>query len=339
ADLIRVTVTITVFHGLAILSTCFRLYHRFRNRRLWWDDFWALVSMLVTIVVLGAFVALPFRILFTKSKTMVTFGYWLTMLSYTTALWSARMSVAVTIVRLFNEGRARRCAKVMCIIFALAWTALVVQKFSNCGKFTVLSWRCPISHVTAYLELSSKFIVSYILYYIYAYYGIADIIADIWLLSAPMYMLWKIRLPSRRHQRLIRAVFACDVLVSVPSIVHIVYIVRKNQPAIGISAQFQVSTSLIVCNLLVVVTYVYRAFRRNEEESSDSSDKSTTSTHQEAALCHPHSIATTYHLRRLASHCRSLKSLPSLRIPILFRHSGQNYNLLPALVKREQSRS
>ncbi len=36
----------SVLHGIAICSTCLRLEHRRRTRRLWWDDYATIVPLL-----------------------------------------------------------------------------------------------------------------------------------------------------------------------------------------------------------------------------------------------------------------------------------------------------
>ncbi|ESK85068.1 hypothetical protein Moror_11040 [Moniliophthora roreri MCA 2997] len=38
--------------AIAILATSFRLYLRVKRRNVWWDDFWALSSMLAIVMML-----------------------------------------------------------------------------------------------------------------------------------------------------------------------------------------------------------------------------------------------------------------------------------------------
>jgi hypothetical protein len=46
---------ITVFAGLAVICTAFRLSYRWRIRRFWWDDGWAAFAMLIQLALLVAF--------------------------------------------------------------------------------------------------------------------------------------------------------------------------------------------------------------------------------------------------------------------------------------------
>ena len=52
ADLcvVRFTVYLTVIYIIAFGFTGFRLTHRYRTRRLWWDDFWAASALVFDIM-------------------------------------------------------------------------------------------------------------------------------------------------------------------------------------------------------------------------------------------------------------------------------------------------
>lgn len=50
---------IAIPHGLAVIATLFRLFDRHRMRRLWWDDFWAFVALLMDIPLMIAFFLRP----------------------------------------------------------------------------------------------------------------------------------------------------------------------------------------------------------------------------------------------------------------------------------------
>lgn len=40
----------TVCHSLAMSSTVYRVIHRFRMRRLWWDDYLAFVALFFDVI-------------------------------------------------------------------------------------------------------------------------------------------------------------------------------------------------------------------------------------------------------------------------------------------------
>jgi len=69
---------------------------------------------------------------------------------------AARMSVAVTIVRLLNPGHFRAVARMAALILGAFWLSLVVQKIFICGGDWHNVPACPIPRVTGYLELGSE---------------------------------------------------------------------------------------------------------------------------------------------------------------------------------------
>ncbi|KAF8995902.1 hypothetical protein BDQ17DRAFT_1250282, partial [Cyathus striatus] len=241
-SLVNITALICVFHAIAVVSTALRLSYRKYAHRLWWDDLWAFLGLVFII---------PFWILYmtadlipSTNQHLVIFWRLAHVIVFTVVLWCARLSVAVTIVRILPEGMFRRCAKMVSAIFALMCTALIVQKFSRCGVMSLAKLAyCKTPRWTATLELST------------------DVVADVWLIFSPAYMLYKTHLRSN-HRRLIIAIFACGFLTTIASIVHCIYIYLNKVQEIAISGHIQAATSVVVCNLLVLVTYLYRAYQR-----------------------------------------------------------------------------
>ena len=52
-------VGISTGHAIAVVSTCLRLVFKTIKRRLWWDDFWALISLILLIATWIASVDIP----------------------------------------------------------------------------------------------------------------------------------------------------------------------------------------------------------------------------------------------------------------------------------------
>lgn len=50
-------------HSIAFLTTFFRLVHRFKTRRLWWDDFWAFIALLSDLFVWIIFMVITINLL------------------------------------------------------------------------------------------------------------------------------------------------------------------------------------------------------------------------------------------------------------------------------------
>ncbi|KAF8981845.1 hypothetical protein BDQ17DRAFT_1438198 [Cyathus striatus] len=239
-------------HILAIVSTIFRLYHRFQTRKLWWDDFWAVISLVFDILLLSIYTSFPIT-RYVPDKT-VTIVHWATMISLNFSLWAARISVGVTIIRLSNPSRMRQLSKGLMVLFGMLPAVFLIQKLFLCGKPTIESWRCVWPFWTGITDI------------------IIGILADTWLTSMPAYMLWQMSLP-RKHFRLLQSIFACGVLVTVAAVAHGVFVIEKRYVWMTSSAHFEIAISLIVCNLLVVVTYIYRVFWSTGETRVESTEE------------------------------------------------------------------
>ncbi|TFK38023.1 hypothetical protein BDQ12DRAFT_631795 [Crucibulum laeve] len=246
---------IVTFHSLAIISTVFRLAYRYHTRRLWWDDWWAFIAVTSTIALMTVYLALPWTKIIFGPISVYKRTVWTTLVLVTTALWSARLSVSVTIVRLLSPASlVRRTAVGVSYCFVAFWVASITLKLFLCDEVTVSQWTCPRS--TAYLELTT------------------DISADLWLVLSPVYIMVHMKLP-RQHKRLIMAIFACGLLVTITSAIQGYFTLMDNQPWTETISHFEVSTSVFVCNLIVVATYIYRLFRNNDEGSIDTESATT----------------------------------------------------------------
>ncbi|THH14231.1 hypothetical protein EW146_g6073 [Bondarzewia mesenterica] len=220
---------VTAFQLLAIISTTFRLGYRVKTKRFWWDDGFALVALMLTIVNL---VALWIRSdVKHRSHSARTVAYWLLTLGFTCILWSCRMSMILTIIRITPRITIqRRFAVCSAYLFALIWIALLIQKTYICGHD--LSWyhlakpQCHLGTAVGITELTT------------------DIVSDIILIALPFHLLWDLS-TSRTRYRLLMAIFSASILTTVTAV------------------------SLIVCSLGVIVTYIYRALGLGQDSSDD----------------------------------------------------------------------
>ena len=125
---------------------------------------------------------------------------------------------------------------------------------------------------------------------------LVDIIADSWLVGAPIHMVCRMKLPGR-HLRMLVAIFALNILTTFASITHsVLSLLHMNQasfiagnaqvcvqiffslhaPSVSLTRNAdQCATSLFVCNLLVLVTFLYRRIRGNAEETTVSEHPET----------------------------------------------------------------
>ncbi|KAF9528735.1 hypothetical protein CPB83DRAFT_853664 [Crepidotus variabilis] len=243
-------------HGAAFITTLLRLLYRFLVSRLWWDDFWAFIALVADTMVWAVYASEPIRVL---ERPLAFQIFWkMSMIEGgSMAVWASRLSIGVTIVRLAPPGPFNRICKGAVYLFGLLYIVVAVEKIFCAG---VHFNQIPLCIVPKYTNISVL---------------ITDVVSDIWLLGAPAYMMMKMKV-SRRHRRLIIAIFSCEIFVTFSSII-CAYFNLEEQPYLGgIAAHIQLGVSIVVCNLLVLVTYVYRIFT-SSDESSRSTSSSTES--------------------------------------------------------------
>lgn len=123
------------------------------------------------------------------------------------------------------------------------WLGLSIQRMFACGAdFQVLPF-CRVPVYTGYLELGSKHDVPVvelpqISHRFCCFSLLADLASDLWLIGAPLTMLWKIKL-STYHRRLIGGAFVCGIATTIASIVHIYFIIVKDDVWTGFSGHIQ----------------------------------------------------------------------------------------------------
>lgn len=169
-DLKDNTVTLTIFQAIAISSTLYRLFRRYRIQRLWWDDYVVVIPLVMDIVYTVIF-CLQFRDSGESSSVMVGFMndesiprrctdpslekvleiYWLQIFFLLTIVWyaiksllgsrslsrivrSTRIVLALSLGRIFpSSHRARKSSIVLAGIFLLAYVLSVVSPLFTCG--------------------------------------------------------------------------------------------------------------------------------------------------------------------------------------------------------------
>ncbi|TFK62558.1 hypothetical protein BDN72DRAFT_848539 [Pluteus cervinus] len=249
-------------HLIAMSATIFRLHHRYRLRRLWWDDYWAALALLFSF---GYFTTVFMR----KEPGDPTLGqkkavaiFWMTTLFFPCEVWSARMSLAFSIIRLIPERAIfrRRCMYALATIFGMMWLALLLQKLWVCVGDS--SWthnamvQCYLGNAIGIITLCT------------------DVISDTCLIVIPLFMLQEIRIPAGQR-RLLLAVFCSSIFSSVAGVIYAVFVFRadnlgtKRGLLISLTANIKAAVTLLVCNMLVIVTYFYRTFRRGEDLETD----------------------------------------------------------------------
>ncbi|KAH7907009.1 hypothetical protein BJ138DRAFT_1161198 [Hygrophoropsis aurantiaca] len=243
----------TALQCFAILLTFFRLWHRFSIQRFWWEDVWAVVAVLCSIASLVSSFWVHWQ--FQASLDMSIFAYWVYTIGFACAVWAVRMSVLYSTIRLISSAKTSRWIAIsVTSLFALLWGGIVGWKVYYCAPN--LEWYDSPSH-TCFMPRSNVF-----------YELATDVISDAILVALPLRMLWNIKLPQKQQRKMILCIFSSSMVVSFVSIFRAISRLSRRPSNTLPASNFEVACCLIVCNFLVIVTYLYRRFRTIEDDDS-----------------------------------------------------------------------
>jgi hypothetical protein len=234
----EIEIFMIVFSIPAILLTATRIV--LRRRRLWFDDAWALLSALALIVQIGAVFMTP------HPERMGVARYYMIAVTFYTIMWSARLSLLFSIIRINPSVKERRRLYFVALAYVIMYFLLVFQILWMCkheGPWKLLA--TPQCHLALFVVLSQL---------------CTDIFADGSLLIFPMMLLRT--LEDRRLRRRLMAIFSTCLITTVVSIIHVTYLLTKTGVPVLVAAITEDSVSLIVCNIPVIATAILR--RRQE---------------------------------------------------------------------------
>ncbi|KAF8839591.1 hypothetical protein BDN67DRAFT_1012181 [Paxillus ammoniavirescens] len=259
-------IMVTVFHALAVILTSFRLWFRYHIRRLWWDDFWValalicdfgcmVVGWLLTAPLDNPYMSMESLPLPAESRSTHIITFWLNLLFFTCAIWFARLSIVFSVVRIVPPSRnVFRAAVGTGAVFVLMWGYMFAAKTVVCSMdrswYNIVVIQCPIPEWVAISEVGT------------------DAISDLMLVALPLCLLWRVKLPSNQ-KIMILCVSSSSILVSVVSAVHTSYIIPSPSFIGGATGEVESALSLVVCNLLVIVTFIYRVTRNGRDLTED----------------------------------------------------------------------
>ncbi|KAG1723016.1 uncharacterized protein EDB91DRAFT_185476 [Suillus paluster] len=222
----RLVVAGSVLHAVAILCTVFRLVYRVWMRQLWWEDAWAAFALFSDVVCL----------VWIWAQASIDFPDWAFSAAFTSVSWAARMSIIFSIIRVANRSgykTHKRITYLIAVSFACMWAALLAQKMSMC------IYACQMTHSVAVSQL------------------ITEAVADISLIVVPL-QFWKNAGLSRTGRILILSTFGASLLITVITIPQSIMLFRSATETTLFFAHVKTTLSLVICNLLVIVTFAYR---------------------------------------------------------------------------------
>ncbi|KAG7441922.1 uncharacterized protein BT62DRAFT_1079673 [Guyanagaster necrorhizus] len=247
----QVRVTVYVLPTIAIVVTLFRLYIRYTRGKLWWDDAWALVSAMLSVIFSVA-VVLHVKDPTSLAQNVKIGVYYMCAQFFYAVNWTARVSILFTIIRL-SVGNMRRILTFISFLFLIAWLILFAQVWWVCEKEP--GWKnatipqCMLGENVAIAQIT------------------VDVISDAILIVAPIRLLWRVHLESSTKIRLM-AVFGTTLITTAVSLYHAYVVFRIGGLPEARAATIQTSVSLLVANLSVVIAFIFRLKSDSETENT-----------------------------------------------------------------------
>ncbi|KIO02121.1 hypothetical protein M404DRAFT_148358, partial [Pisolithus tinctorius Marx 270] len=240
----------TVLLIAAVVVTSFRLFLRMQQRRPWLDDVWAAFAMAINIgflVVLWLYLQDDARF---PQDTKVALYYMCVLITTSTISCSKMISILLTVVRLTFPGSLRRWLVRTAITFMVTWMILGAQIFWTCEAES--GWK---SQPRPQCDLGRNVAIAQI---------ITDVLGDTILILAPFHLIYKVRLTKAQKIRLL-SIFSTSGATTIVSLTHAYYLLSDGGLKEILAAIVELSVSLIVANLSVVVAFL---FRISTEEST-----------------------------------------------------------------------
>jgi hypothetical protein len=167
-------------------------------------------------------------------------------------VWCSRISILLTVVRLTVPGTLRRVLTFTAMIFVIVWAVLFAQVWWTCESEP--GWKvqprpqCDLGRNVAIAQI------------------ITDVFGDTILILAPCRLIYKVRLTRAQKIRIL-SIFSTSAITTVVSLAHAYYVLSDGGLQEAVAAMVEVSVSLIVANLSVVVAF-FMSMSAEDDESS-----------------------------------------------------------------------
>ncbi|KAH9483195.1 hypothetical protein JR316_0005299 [Psilocybe cubensis] len=264
SDLFFRLVSITVIHCLALGLALIRLTHRWRTRRLWWDDYVVIIPWvfdLFSLVILCVQYSSNKGWWYKPDLSRFIFSGWFATFRYLTVIWFCHISLALSLVRVFLPGHWYKKAAFIFVIvlFLLYLLSVSISTFLCRGSpwWTVNYDRCRKLSVRQIVPLALS--IS------------SDLIANAVLIIWPLLIFWRARFSNPSDRILVLALFASGVLTMMALGIFSITWLAADKFGPDVRLLFKMTThlhqaiSLLVINLQIVSMMVYRKFRSSRD--------------------------------------------------------------------------
>ncbi|KAM6496683.1 hypothetical protein JOM56_007156 [Amanita muscaria] len=248
SDKVSIGLTITV-HTLAIAMGSFRLIHRYRTKSYYWDDLGVAGCLICNVVFFSVLCTLKGEFPPEELKETRQLRYWLLWLSLPSILWTSRLSIGLTILRLikFDIWRKRLTIAVI-IVFTLAWMLIILDYIIECNVDALRRPDC--SNDVVEIVACAVFVI-----------------ADVFLVYIPLHLLRNLRQP-RGTRFMVRVAFCISGISMIATIMNTIseFYEGPQYKMMGLFlCMLKAPIALIVCSLIVLIPFVYRLFVKEEE--------------------------------------------------------------------------
>ncbi|PPQ96388.1 hypothetical protein CVT26_004990 [Gymnopilus dilepis] len=270
-------VSLSILHAIAIGSTLYRLVHRFRIGRQWWDDYIAFLPLLLDpmywMLTLVRFTHRVLDLTHTTQTFRVLNSFWLSLLPYLLIVWSTRVALALSLGRIFPvKHPARRWSYVLVGVMIVSCIASILVSNLTCTYTSPLLVLFEVTHCDTGV---GGFLIQTIFLFVVNVFG------DLLLVISPLIFFWRIKLPAG-ERRLILMVFSGSTLTLLAGVVVATIFLNKDVfPGVDYLlileglCNIEAAVSLFVCNLTVVSTCFYQAVRRLRNRPGPSAEETS----------------------------------------------------------------
>ncbi|EIW80919.1 hypothetical protein CONPUDRAFT_137053 [Coniophora puteana RWD-64-598 SS2] len=241
----------------SILTALLRLIYRHYLRKLWMDD--AAVAIAMGFQLLQTiFTQVRYNPGSYHRETLVA-AYYIAAIAFLGVVWLSRISILWTVMRLAARKNTRRFLLVCIVMYAAAMSILIAQEVWVCEQYS--SWK---SEALPQCDLGKRVGIAQI---------VTDVIADLTLIVAPIRLVYKVRL-SRTEKIRVLAIFCSSAATTIVSTVHAYYLTTVGGADEILAGIVEMSVSLIVANLSVIIAFLCRIGQDSSNEPVDRSETS-----------------------------------------------------------------
>ncbi|KAH9485637.1 hypothetical protein JR316_0002547 [Psilocybe cubensis] len=259
-------ISLTFIHALAISSGCIRVSQRWRKKLMWWDDYAVIPPIVCNFIGI-----LLFWLQFKNHNTITwdtvdedsntfLFSWWLYFFVGYSMLWGSRLSLSLTLARLFMPGNpCRKLALVLSGATSLLYIASILVTTLGCRGSPWWKLKIETCFTTTTTVSFGRLIAT-----LFA----LEFISDLFLIAGPLTLLWRIKFPPT-ERLLILSLFSSSILTLLASILYaILYYAttfrRRSDSRLLFTAMghIQACLSLLAANILVVTMLIYKTIRK-----------------------------------------------------------------------------